>query len=208
MYKRQGANEEVVILSGKKRRAELKSKWVSSVTLRKLPTEIPTPPFSFFEKKKCYETIKFYLSLVNFTECVCIKVKRQEEHRRPSKRWDRVPIKLLRPVGKRTMAEVVHVAATRLVWQRREYTCTCVDVTQHSHVCHRAAMTETQVPEHSGGSGLDHENGPPRGVPRVCDLCLSTGAVAGNQPAVAVGWVILKDCTAYVRRHVGFLFIF
>ena len=80
--------------------------------------------------------------------------------------------------------------------------------TQNVNVCQRTAMAETQLPEHSGGSGLDHENGPPRGVPRVCDLCLSTGAVAGNQPAVAVGWVILKDCTAYVRRHVGFLFIF
>ena len=31
-------------------------------------------------------------------------------------------MKLVRPVGKRTMAEGVHVAATRLVWQRREHT--------------------------------------------------------------------------------------
>ena len=45
----------------------------------------------------------------------------QEEHRRRSERWDRVPINFLRPVDKRTMAEVVHMAATRLVWQRREY---------------------------------------------------------------------------------------
>ena len=45
----------------------------------------------------------------------------QEEHRRRSEGWDRVPIKLLRRIGKRTMAEVLHVAATRLVWQRREY---------------------------------------------------------------------------------------
>ena len=44
----------------------------------------------------------------------------QEEHRRRSEGWDRVPIKLLRRIGKRTMAEVLHVAATRLVWQRRE----------------------------------------------------------------------------------------
>ena len=35
-------------------------------------------------------------------------------------------------------------------------------------------MADTQVLEHSGGSGLDHEN---RLVPRVCELCFSTVAV-------------------------------
>ena len=39
----------------------------------------------------------------------------EEGHRRSSTRWDEVPIKFLRPVGKRTMAEGEHVAATRLV---------------------------------------------------------------------------------------------
>ena len=34
---------------------------------------------------------------------------------------DRVPIQLLQPVCKRMMAEVVHVAATRLVCRWREY---------------------------------------------------------------------------------------
>ena len=52
-------------------------------------------------------------------------------------------------------------------------------------------MAETQRPEHSARSGLDHENGPSRGVPRVYVLCLYPPAlltaIAGNQPAVAVG---------------------
>ena len=30
--------------------------------------------------------------------------------------------------------------------------------TQHSNVCHRTAMAEIQLPEPSGGDGLDHEN--------------------------------------------------
>ena len=30
--------------------------------------------------------------------------------------------------------------------------------TQRSNVCHRTAMAETQLPERSGGNGLDHEN--------------------------------------------------
>ena len=32
-----------------------------------------------------------------------------------------------------------------------------VSSTQHSNVCHRTAMADTQVLEHSGGSRLDHE---------------------------------------------------
>ena len=35
--------------------------------------------------------------------------------RRKSERWDKVPIKLLRLVSKRAIAEIVHVAAARLV---------------------------------------------------------------------------------------------
>ena len=37
------------------------------------------------------------------------------EHGKSPNSWDGVPIKFRRPVGKRAMAEVVHVAATRLV---------------------------------------------------------------------------------------------
>ena len=33
-----------------------------------------------------------------------------------------------------------------------------ISTTQHSNVCHRAAMADTQLLEHSGGSGLDHKN--------------------------------------------------
>ena len=128
----------------------------------------------------------------------------QEEHRRRSEGWDRVPIKLLRRIGKRTMAEVLHVAATRLVWQRREYIFIYIWVgydqgvlsqetggsgggcggifynnsaPQHLNVCHRTAMAETQLPEHSGGS-------------LACPSCVYppalSSAIAGNQPAAAV----------------------
>ena len=43
--------------------------------------------------------------------------------------------------------------------------------------CHRTEMAETQLPEHSGGSRWDHENGLPRGVPRAYEFCLSTSVV-------------------------------
>ena len=107
----------------------------------------------------------------------------EEEQRRTSERWDldEVPTTILRPDGKRTMAEVVHVAATRLVCKRREHTWVgnqhgvpsqdtggpgsgCGDIfvdmcaTQHSNVCRRTAVTDTQLLEHSEESGLDHEN--------------------------------------------------
>ena len=80
------------------------------------------------------------------------------------------------------MGEVVHVAATRLVCKRREHVCVGHEqevpykkngglgsgsggimfhkrATQCSNVCHRTATAETQLLEHSGESGLDHENG-------------------------------------------------
>ena len=47
--------------------------------------------------------------------------------------------------------------------------------TQNVNVCQRTAMAETQLPEHSGKSGLGHENGLSRGVPRVDELCLICG---------------------------------
>ena len=80
-------------------------------------------------------------------------------------------------------------------------------VAQHSNVCHRTAMAETQLPEYSGGSGLDNENGLPRGVPRVYELRLSTGAVERyrRESTCCGGWVILENCTAYAHLHVGFL---
>ena len=46
--------------------------------------------------------------------------------------------------------------------------------TQHSNVCHRTAMADKQVLEHSVGSRLDHENRLLYRVPRDCELCLST----------------------------------
>ena len=49
--------------------------------------------------------------------------------------------------------------------------------TQHSNVCHRTAMADTQVLEHSEGSGLDHENRLLLRGSHVCGLCLSTVAV-------------------------------
>ena len=58
-----------------------------------------------------------------------------------------------------------------------------MSATQHSNVCHRTAMADTQLLEHSGGSGLDHDNRLLWRVPRVCELCLSVVVVvsiAGN----------------------------
>ena len=52
--------------------------------------------------------------------------------------------------------------------------------TQHSNVCHRTAMADTQLLEHSLGSGLDHENRLLWRVPRVCEVCLSTVAVENH----------------------------
>ena len=71
--------------------------------------------------------------------------------------------------------------------------------TQNVNVCQRTAMAETQLPEYSGGSGLDNENGLPRGVPRVYKLRLSTGAVERyrRESTCCGGWVILKNCTTY-----------
>ena len=132
----------------------------------------------------------------------------QEEHRRPSERWDRVPIKLLRPVGKRAMNEGVHAAATRLVWQRREYIrvgycqgmhsqetggsgggCGSIfhgkNATQNPNVCQRTAMTERQLPEHSGRSVSTTRTacleGCLAGTSCVCPAALLS-AIAGNQP--------------------------
>ena len=61
-------------------------------------------------------------------------------------------------------------------------------------------MAETQLPEHSGRSGLDHENGLSREVPGVYDLYLSTGVVERyrREPTYYGGWDILKNCTAYI----------
>ena len=49
--------------------------------------------------------------------------------------------------------------------------------TQNSNACHQTAMADTQILEHSGGSGLDHENCLLWRVPHACELCLSTVAV-------------------------------
>ena len=54
-----------------------------------------------------------------------------QEDRRRSDGWDKVPVALLRPVGERTMAVVVHVAALRLVWQRREFISVGYDQEMH-----------------------------------------------------------------------------
>ena len=65
-----------------------------------------------------------------------------------------------------------------------------MSATQHSNVCHQTAMADTQLIEHSGGRGLDHENRLLWRVPRGCELCLSTVAVEHyrrESRAVAVG---------------------
>ena len=49
--------------------------------------------------------------------------------------------------------------------------------TQHSNICRRTAMVDTQILEHFVGSGLDNENRLVWRVPHVCELCLSTVAV-------------------------------
>ena len=69
-----------------------------------------------------------------------------------------------------------------LVYEQRE--------TQHSNVCHRTPIADTQLLEHSGGSGVDHGDRLLWRVPRLCELCLQppslSSAIAGNQRAVAV----------------------
>ena len=47
-----------------------------------------------------------------------------------------------------------------------------MSATQHPNVCHPTAMAYTQLLEHSGGSGLDHENRLLWRVPCVRELCL------------------------------------
>ena len=71
--------------------------------------------------------------------------------------------------------------------------------TQHSNVCNRTAMAEKQVPEHSGGSGLDDLNGLPIGVPRVYELRPSTGAVQCYRRESNALWRLSysENCAAY-----------
>ena len=59
-------------------------------------------------------------------------------------------------------------------------------------------MADTQVLEHSGGSGLDHENRLLWGMFRACELCLSTDfeRYRWESRDVAVESFIRK-CTAY-----------
>ena len=82
--------------------------------IKKLEVEIPLPPFSHF----------VFLSPLGLEKTKWAPNKRymgypgsKRNIGEAQRRWDAVPIKFLRPVGKRTMAEVevVHVAATRLV---------------------------------------------------------------------------------------------
>ena len=75
----------------------------------------------------------------------------------------------------------------------------------------KTAIAETQVPEHPGGNGLDHENGLLWEVPSVYELCPSSGVDERyrRESTCCGGWVILKKCTAYVRLHVvGFVTFF
>ena len=58
---------------------------------------------------------KIYEGGVEKTKYGPPKGRRGEYSRRSSEHWGAVPTKFLRPVGKRTIAEVVHAAATRLV---------------------------------------------------------------------------------------------
>ena len=157
-------------------------------------------------------------------------------NRGQAERWDRLPIKLLGPLGKRTMAEVVSVAATRLVWQRREYIWVGYNQGVHSqetggsgggccggtlylvrYACHSAFK---RSPSNSNGRktisrALRRERVGPRerpayhrGVPRVSELCLSTGVAERRRrySTCCGGWVILKNCTAYVSTSCRLFF--
>ena len=63
-------------------------------------------------------------------------------------------------------------------------------------------MSETQLPEHSGGSGLDHDNALHRGVPLVYELCLSTGVAERHrrESTCCASWVILKITRALLGK--------
>ena len=64
-----------------------------------------------------------------------------------------------------------------------------MSATQQSNVCQPTAMADTQLLEHSGGSGLDDENRLLWRVSRVCESCLPTVVVEGyhrESRAVAV----------------------
>ena len=77
--------------------------------IEKIEVEIPIPLFSHLVFQ-VPEDLKN-----NENGCQINEIWVEEEHRRSSKRWDVSPIWFLRPVGKRMMAEVVHVTATQLV---------------------------------------------------------------------------------------------
>ena len=77
---------------------------------KKTDVEIPIPPFSRFVLSGGLQKNE---TGAKYTKNGILRV--EEERRRSSKRWDEVPIKFLRPVRKRKIADVGHVAATRLV---------------------------------------------------------------------------------------------
>ena len=135
----------------------------------------------------------------------------QQEHRGRSERRDTVPIKLLRQVSKRAMAELVHVTATRLVWQRRKYIWVGYDQGVHLKetggsggscggilylVRQERHSTFKRLPSNSDGRNTTSKALPRERVAcwEGCLACTSCAyppalwsAIAGNQPAVAVG---------------------
>ena len=95
-----------------KKEAELESKYGILVKLKKLQVEIPIPRFLHFVVFKSQSTSFLTKWVRNKGTWV---TQGREEHRRGSGRWDKVLMKFIRPVGQRTVAEVGHVSATRLV---------------------------------------------------------------------------------------------
>ena len=117
-----------------------------------------------------------------------------------------MPIKFLGPVGKRTMAEVMHAAATRLVCQRfergvRSHGTEGSEVVMAAYFSTRVPLSnetsaiEQRWPKHNLQSTLEGGGWTMRRV--YCEGCLACAscvsppallsAIAGNQPAVALG---------------------
>ena len=128
--------------------------------------------------------------------------------------WGRVPIKFLRPVGKHTMAEVLHATAARLVWQWHEDIWVGYHQGMHSRetggsgggfggiyfmtrvlLNTQTSAIEQRWPKHNfqstpEGAGWTTRTAYLEGC-LACTSCVYPpallSAIAGNQPAVAVG---------------------
>ena len=143
---------------------------------------------------------------------------------------DKVATKPVRPVGKRTMAEVAHVVATRRVWQRREYIWVgyymnkrCTRKKPGGQEVDVAVYYTTSVPLNIQNVAIkqrwpkhNFQSTPGRTgwtTRTVClegclasTTCVSTAVVerCRQESTWSGGWVNPKICTAYIRLHVGF----